>query len=121
MFLQEKEMASTKRYVLAALTILIAMATGCSSAPYHLTVRVTDEDGNPMPQASVLLFERNEVLLTDDAGQVSWRRLELDSVVLSVSADAYSPYTTRLEMERGNNVTIVPLQLASTDPAMASP
>lgn len=114
-------MASTKRYVLAALAILIALAAGCSRASYHLTVRVTDAHGTPIPRAAVLLRELDEVLLTDDAGQVSWRQLELDSVILFITADAYTTHASKLELERGDNETVVPMQLAPTDPAERSP
>lgn len=101
--------------------VLIVLAAGCGQPRYDLTVRVTETDGAPIARASVLLIGLQESQLTDDGGRVDWTRLELDTVVLFVVAEGHMAHSSRVELQRGRNETVVVLERAPTDPYLQGP
>jgi hypothetical protein len=80
--------------------------------PYDLTVKVTDQDGNPIPGAGVVLPESGDdnPVSADDGGQVAWNNLPGEEGTLSVSAHGYFPAEQALSLERGPNEFAVALE-----------
>ena len=74
--------------------------------PYDLSVLVTDGDGIPIMDATVVLAEVDEdagTQTTDEVGQVAWYNLPGEIVNLSISAQGYLPTNMRKTIERGSN------------------
>ena len=104
--------------VLIAATLIVA---GCGQPAYRLTVRVTETDCAPIPQASVMLVGPQDTRLTDDDGRAAWAQLEEEAVILFVTADGYMAYTGRVELQRKRNETVVALERAPSDPDIIGP
>lgn len=81
--------------------------------PYDLTVKITDQDGNPLPVSKVVFPESGDgsPVTADDAGQIVWNDLPGDSGTLSISSQGYLPAEESLSLERGPNEVIVALEL----------
>ena len=82
--------------------------------PYALTVKVVDAEGNPVPDASVVLAELGEDEMgtqTSDAdGQVAWTDLPGENVSLSVQGQGYFAGEVSQAIERGPNEVTVSLE-----------
>lgn len=80
--------------------------------PYDLTVRITDQDGNPVSGASVVLPESGDEnpVPADDGGQAAWNNLPGAEGMLSVSAPGYFSAEQSLNLERGPNEVAVALE-----------
>ena len=73
--------------------------------PYNLSVLVTDEDGIPIIDATIVLAEigNEDTQITDAVGQVTWDDLPGEIVNLSISAQGYFPTDMSKTIERGPN------------------
>jgi hypothetical protein len=80
--------------------------------PFDVTVKITDQDGNPIPGASVVLPESGDdsPVAADDGGQVTWNNLPGEEGTLGVSAQGYLPAEQPLSLERGPNEVAVALE-----------
>jgi hypothetical protein len=81
--------------------------------PYDLTVKVTDQDGNPVIGASVSLPESgdDQPVVADDSGQVTWSNLPGESGTLNASAQGYLPAQQSFSIKRGPNEVILIMQV----------
>ncbi len=88
--------------------------------PYDLTVKVTDQTGNPITWATgiVLVSGTNVSKEANDAGQLVWNNLSNPGESLSVSAQGYKPVQQTLSMEQGPNELSIVLE---TDPYQLNP
>ena len=96
--------------MLCALALVIVLAAGCGRAATDLTVRVTDQEGNPLPGAMVGLSENGQTLLTNLEGQVTWKELDAEQASLAVVAQGYFLQTQVVPLERGANVATLTMQ-----------
>jgi hypothetical protein len=80
--------------------------------PYDLTVKVTDQAGNPIPGARVVLPESGDdtPVVADNGGQVTWTNLPGESGILDVTAQGYLRAQVSLSLERGPNEVTVTLE-----------
>jgi hypothetical protein len=80
--------------------------------PYDVTVKIIDQDGNPIPGASVVLPESGEdsPVTADDGGQAAWNNLPGETGKLSVSAQGYFSAEQTLSLERGPNEVTLALE-----------
>jgi len=80
--------------------------------PYDLTVNVVDQDGNPIPAASVALPESgdDQPIAANDVGQVTWNNLTGDGGTLNVSSQGYLSAQQALSLVRGPNEVTVSLE-----------
>jgi 3-keto-disaccharide hydrolase/Carboxypeptidase regulatory-like domain len=80
--------------------------------PYDVTVKIIDQDGNPIPDASVVFPESGEdsPVTADDGGQAAWNNLPGETGKLSVSAQGYFPAEQALSLERGPNEVTLALE-----------
>jgi hypothetical protein len=97
------------RFALCALALAVALATGCGRASTDLTVRVTDQEGNPIPGAMVGLLENDQTLLADQEGKVAWQDLTEKQASLVVAAQGYVLHTAVIQLERGVTKTTLAL------------
>ena len=101
---------------LCALTLLVAVAAGCTGASHDLTVRITDLEGNPLPGAMVGLSENGQTLLADVEGRVRWSELSDAQASLAVVAQGYLLQTAVLSLERGANEATFALEKQRPEP-----
>jgi hypothetical protein len=102
----------TKATSILALTILIVLVAACDRSPYDLALRVTDQEDNPIPRATAILEELEDLRMTDSLGTVTWTDLEEGTVTLIVGAQGYVPRSLKVTMERGHNDLVVALEQA---------
>ena len=71
--------------------------------PYDLTALVLDEDGAPIPGASIIFPESgsDETVQADEAGQYRWTNLPGPDATLHVSAPGYLPAERSGTVDRG--------------------
>ncbi len=84
---------------MSALLIFLAQFALANTGELHL--RVVDPAGLPVQSSVELTSSANEVrgtYRTDEAGEVSARRLPLGSYVLTVTSDGFAPYATVIEL-----------------------
>jgi hypothetical protein len=103
------------RLVLSALVLVLVLAAGCGRASTELTVRVTDQEGNPLPGAMVGLSENGQTLLADLEGQVTWTDLDAEQASLAVVAQGYLLQTKVVPLERGANETTLAMEKKPQD------
>jgi hypothetical protein len=96
--------------IFLALTILLAPAAGCDPTPYGLTLHITDERSNPIPEAEVALWGLEGSQVTGEEGVVTWSDLAQERVTLAIAAVGYEPRTIEITMERGQNEYVVALE-----------
>jgi hypothetical protein len=82
---------------------------------HELTVRVTDQEGNPLPGALVGLSENHLTLLADSEGRVTWTELNEDQASLVVAAQGYELHTAVIPLEQGSNEATLALERKSHD------
>ena len=114
-------MSRTQTRAFPVLILLMVLIAACGPSSYDLTVRVTQEDGTVIPDASVRLVGAQEVQMTDETGQVVWTDIEEDFAVLYVLADGFRLHTSEVDLERGHNETIILLQRAPIEPDELGP
>jgi nucleotide-binding universal stress UspA family protein len=95
---------------LCALALALALAAGCGRASTDLTVRVTDQEGAPVPGAMVALSENGQTLLADLQGQVTWTELDAEQASLVIYAEGYLLQSRVIPLERGANETTLALE-----------
>jgi len=80
--------------------------------PYDLTVKITNQDGNPVPGAGVSLPESGDdkAINTDEAGHFTWNALSGESGTLNITAQGYLPLQQAITLERGPNEVVVALE-----------
>ncbi len=80
--------------------------------PFDVTAKITDQDGNPIPGASVVFPESGDdtPVAADDGGQAAWNSLPGEAGTLSVSAQGYFPAEQALSLVRGPNEVAVALE-----------
>jgi hypothetical protein len=80
--------------------------------PFDISVNIVDQDGNPIPKASIVFPESGDdtPVTADDSGQASWNNLPGDSGNLGVTAQGYLPSEESLSLERGLNEVTVTLE-----------
>jgi hypothetical protein len=82
--------------------------------PYGLNVKVMDADGNPIPDATVVLAELGEGAMgtkfSDEDGTLIWEDLPGENATLSIAAQGYMPAESTNTMERGPNEVTVTLE-----------
>ena len=83
-----------------------------TAAPYELSVKVTNQDGDPITWATGIFQDlRNEVpMTTDSTGQMVWDNLSNSSGPLKVSAQGYIPTQQSLSLEPGSNTLSIVLE-----------
>ncbi len=93
------------------------------ATPYDLVVKVTDQDGNPIPWAtgSIQTSGKDVSATADDAGQLAWNGLPDSGGSLTVSAQGYLPAQESLSLEQGANELSIALERDpyALDPAEA--
>ncbi|MBI3165563.1 MAG: hypothetical protein HYZ24_12845 [Chloroflexi bacterium] len=77
--------------------------------PYALSVKVTNEDGNPVASASVTL-DKSESVLTDENGMASWANLDVPDGSMNVAASGYFTSEQTFSLSRGLNEMIIALE-----------
>jgi hypothetical protein len=101
--------------VLCALAVAALLVAGYDQTTQELTVRVTDQEGNPLPGAMVGLSENKQTLLADQEGRVMWTGLNEEQASLVVAAQGYVLYTTVISLARGVNEATLALERKSHD------
>lgn len=97
------------------------LAAGCGRASTDLTVRVTDQEGTPIPDAMVGLWENGQTLLSDLEGQITWTELEVEQASLTVYAQGYLLQTRVIALERGTNEATLVLEKKPYDVPIQPP
>ena len=100
---------------LCTLAVAIILIAGYGRTSQDLTVRITDQEGNPIPGAMVGLSENGQTLLTDEEGRVTWEELDQPQASLVVAAQGYLLHTTVIPIERGTNEATLALERKSHD------
>ncbi|MFL7870374.1 MAG: carboxypeptidase-like regulatory domain-containing protein, partial [Anaerolineales bacterium] len=80
--------------------------------PYDVTVKIIDQDGNPIPGANVVFPESGNdgPVIVDDGGQAVWNNLPGETGTLGVAAPGYFSAEQSLSLERGPNEVTVALE-----------
>ena len=100
---------------LCALAIAAVLVAGYGQGTQELTVRVTDQEGNPLPGALVGLSENHQTLLADSEGRVTWTELSEEQASLVIAAQGYVLHTAVIPLERGTNEATLALERKSHD------
>ncbi len=89
----------------------------------HLSLTLTDADGNPIPQASASIAELGSLadatLISDAQGQLAWTNLPRVRATLSINAPGYVPFEEKLELQRGENQQSITLERDPLRPTLA--
>jgi hypothetical protein len=80
--------------------------------PYDLTLTIVDQDGSPISGTSVSFPESGDdaPLPVDEKGQITWKNLPVSSGTLRISAQGYLPANQSLDLERGQNESVITLE-----------
>ena len=109
------------RWVLTVTVALLAIALSASpvraqsNQPSQLRITVIDQTGASLPTARVRVTTAAGVAseaTVNEQGQATLTSLPAGTVELSVAADGFNPYSSRLTLRRGNNDHTVTLYVA---------
>jgi hypothetical protein len=78
--------------------------------PYDLTVRIADADDNPITWAQVNLIELEDIIMTDESGEVVWIDLSGENATIAVTAQGFFPDEIASTLERGSNEIVIKLE-----------
>ena len=81
---------------------------------YHLAITLSDEEGNPVPDARITVTEMGNLeeakTVTDKSGIAQWMDLPGETVTLQISTPGYFAVEESLSIEKGDNEAGVILQ-----------
>ena len=112
---RKRRFASLLALCALALGATLVAGYGRTTQAQNLTVRITDQEGNPLPGAMVGLSENGQTLLADGEGQVTWTELDETQASLIVAAQGYVLHTTVVSLEQGTNEAVLTLKKKSHD------
>jgi len=117
-----RKWAAANRLVPLLLALaLLATWAGCARVSRHLTVRVVNEEGVPIPGATIVLAEKRESQAADATGTATWSDLDQSEVSLVVTASGYGLGSAKVTLERSSNQTVVVLEREAVPYQFPSP